>query len=242
MSTISQSEFCRRHSSFFCPCVKPHLYRDEREKVESWGLEEQEVEDVLARAERKPVQHASESDRSLMARPWPSILPSKELLDWAIEKLHSDDLASPNDLQNIADPQARADGYVSEAVMNAWLDQQGVQHTWNGGPDGLPDFVIEGVEVAYRCCATRSTLTKLNFIYIFEAHAHSGPLNRFFGYVNRTTGRHYLVGGITLVKFLEKARFYAVGEELQPGFVCRHPMFVRSLACLTEPADWLASL
>ena len=39
---------------------------------------------------------------------------------------------------------------------------------------------------------------------------------------------------------MEKARRYKIGDELQPGFVCRHPMLVRSLACLTEPSDWLA--
>lgn len=232
------SDFCRRHSSFFCPCAKPYLYRGERERIESWGLNEHEVAVVLARADgaRDP-----DGAGSLAERPWPHLMPSEEMLAWALDKLRSDDLASTNDLLNVADPQARSDGYVGEAVFHAWLEQQGVQHVWNGGADGLPDFVIGGTEVAFRSCATRSTLSKLNYLYIFKAQAH-GVQQRFFGYVNRSTGRHYLVGGITLELFLQKARLYEIGEELQPGFIVRHPMYVRSVACLTEPADWLATI
>lgn len=233
------SEFCQRHSSFFCPCAKPYLYRREPERIESWGLSNQETMAVLDRAERLP--GGDLNDTALAERPWPNILPSPIMLEWAGAKVAVDDDQKSNNLRNIADPQTRKDGYVAEAVFNAWLDQQGVQHVWNGGADPLPDFVIGDTEIAFRACATRSTLSKLNFIYIFEAQA-KGPQQRFFGYVNRTTGRHYLVGGITLDLFMEKARRYKIGDELQPGFICRHPMLVRSLACLTEPADWLASL
>lgn len=237
--TTATSNFCRRHSSFFCPCAHPTLYRGEREKIESWGLTDEEVAQVLQQAER-PVEDWTITD-GLYGRPWPNLVPDVEMKAWARKKIAVDDANKMNQLDNHADAATRADGYLGEAVMHAWLEAHRVQHHWNGGRDNMADFIIEGVEVAFRTCATRSTLSKLNFIYIFEAQAH-GPQQRFFGYINRETGRVWLVGGITLDDFLLKARRYEVGEELQPGFVCRHPMLVRSVASLTAPAVWLEGL
>ncbi len=236
------SDFCRRHSSFFCPCAKPFLYRHTpQETLETWGFDDDEIETVLHLAAQPPPTGSETPEETLSERPWPNLMPDPGLLAWAHEKAGLDDRHSQNTLANVAADELRATGYVGEAVMHAWLEQHGIQHRWNGGLDDLPDFVIGNTPVAFRVCSTRSMLSKLNYVYIFEAQTH-GPQQRFFGYVNRSTGRIFLVGASSLDRFMDKARRYEKGEELQQGFIVQHPMFVRTVASLTEPAVWLASV
>jgi hypothetical protein len=218
--------------------VKPNLYRGEPDKIRAWELGEEDVARILREAE---VWNPPAEAHPFAAR-WPMMMPTEAMLESGrVMQMHGDDV-DPNGMRNIASAADRADGHVGEDVMDQWLTWLGVPHVWNGGPNALPDFVIRNTPVAFRACATRTTLTEENYVYIFDRHAHSGPQQRFFGYVNRSTGLHSLVGGTTLDEFMSQARVVEEGEQLQHGFVARHRIHVRTIRCLTDPLDWLAPL
>lgn len=172
---------------------------------------------------------------------WPSIVPPPQVIAAAIRRQRYGDAVKPNNLENYASLEVRAEGFVAEMIFEAWLQHRGVPYVHHGGPDYLPDFEIGGQGIAVRCCGSLGAFTPRHTIYVFDTHLRSAP-QRFFLGCERHAGRYVLLGGCSTEQFRTSACFAEQGEEVVRGFVASYPLWHTRVSMLAHPIEWLATL
>lgn len=175
---------------------------------------------------------------------WPSARPPQHVLDEAERRLRDGDERKPNLLANYADATQRRQGFVAEAVFARWLDLQHARFTHDGGPNGRPDFIVEGADVALRCSAIlQGPFKATHLVYVFDTHLAEGtPAQRFFVGYEKPADRYVLLGGISTRAFLGCSTSVAEGALVCRGFIAQFDMHVTQINNLDPPARWLNSL
>lgn len=180
------------------------------------------------------------SDR--LTWPRPVYVPTYAMLQRALTKQALGDAVDPNGMDPSASRQVRAEGHVAEEVFAMWLQDMGQSYVWDGGPNGRPDFVLDGVPVGVRITAVSSGgFRDEHHVYVFERHLRGAP-QRFFVGVDRGAGAYHVLGGIDMHAFVRVARKVPKGKDVCAGFTAQHDLRVALVGDLVLPGPWLRSI
>lgn len=126
-------------------------------------------------------------------------------------------------------------GLAAESAVNTWLHNVGIEATWNGGVDGLPDFEVGGVGIALK---NNNGAWREGFEFVIPAQVCKRLDDQImFTVLDDRASLLYVVGVTTNDQFRMNSRFARKGEmgPIRPLFNdCR---IIRADQ-LVDPAGW----
>lgn len=133
-------------------------------------------------------------------------------------------------------------GHMAESMLDIWLTDRGLQHEWFGGVDNLPDFVIEGQNVAVKCC--HGLMYSDFFVFVSQRQQQSLHEHLFFTGYNSRENILRLIGGMRTSDFFEVATKQSRGSKYATTHDLKSPTATWKLSAreLVPVEEFLAGL
>jgi len=134
-------------------------------------------------------------------------------------------------------------GDLGEICFKKWIQQNSItKFEWHlEKSTNAPDFTINGLRIDIKT-VKRQGPPKRSYTAQITAQHKTHPIDElFFMSYEFQQKRMWLLGGIKMSEFINKARYYKEGEYVHPNYQIRkgHEIYNAEISLLESPAIWI---